>query len=124
MLHRASLLIILTVVFCSCASGILLEGFDSDTWKNDPNGCKGQRQKMVAIFQTQKELLMGLSENDLKRILGNPDKQELFVRSQKFFAYHIDPAPTCPGGKELPMTLTIRFNALGFTNEVFLENLN
>jgi len=124
MLHRSFLLLAITVVFCSCGSGILLEGFDSDTWKNDPNGCKGDRQKMAGVFQSQKELLMGLSEADLKEILGKPDKQELFVRSQKFFAYYIGPAPTCAGGQELPLTLTIRFNALGFTNEVFLENLN
>ncbi len=124
MLHKAFLLIASTIVFCSCTSGVLLEGFDGDMWKNDPNGCQGDRQKMAGVFQSQKELLMGLSENDLKEILGSPDKQELFVRSQKFFAYYIGPAPTCPSGQELPLTLTIRFNALGFTNEVFLENLN
>lgn len=124
MLHRAFLLLAFTTFLCSCASGVLLDGFDGATWKNDPNGCKGDRQKMAGIFQSQKELLMGLSESDLKEILGKPDKQELFVRSQKFFAYYIGPAPACPGGQELPLILTIRFNAIGFTNEVFLENLN
>lgn len=99
-----------------------LENFDAETWRKDANGCAGLRTGMIRAIEAQQDKIMGLRENELKDLLGKPDKQELYVRNQKFFIYYIEPGPLCENGPELPLTLHIRFNALGVTNEVFLEN--
>lgn len=117
------LLSLLALLF-SCGPSSNLEGFDAESWKKDHNGCMGLRTSMAGIFQSQQDKIKGLHENELRALLGKPDKQELYVRSQKFFVYYLEPGPLCEGGRESPLTLTIRFNSIGLTNEVFLENLN
>ena len=117
-------LLVIMVLLGSCGPAVVLEGFDETSWKNDPNGCKGARSEMMAVFQTQKDKLKGLYEPDLKKVLGKPDKTELYIRSQKFFIYYLQPSPECSNGTEQPLTLKVRFNALGYTNEIFLENLS
>lgn len=118
---RIILFLLAVLIFASCG-GEKLEGFDAEKWKTDDNGCNGQRISMKEIFEFQHEKILGLHENELKAMLGKPDKQELYVRSQKFFVYYLEPGPLCQKGNEFPLTLHIRFNSLGFTNEVFLEN--
>ena len=118
------LLLMLVSVVVSCGTSEKLQGFDAEKWKADQNGCKGLRLPMKEIFQKEQDALKGLRENELKELLGKPDKQELYVRSQKFFVYYLEPGPSCENAKDLPLTLTVRFNALGLTNEVFLENNN
>lgn len=118
------LLLMLVSFFISCGPSEKLQGFDAEKWKIDRNGCEGLRLSMKDIFREQQDEIKGLRENDLKELLGKPDKQELYVRSQKFFVYYLEPGPSCENAKDLPLTLTVRFNALGLTNEVFLENNN
>ncbi len=118
---RLILCLAMMAILVSCGSGELV-GFDADSWKNDANGCNGRRVAMKSIFEEQADKLIGLQENKLKAMLGKPDKQELYVRSQKFFVYYLEPGPLCENSTEFPLTLHIRFNSLGNTNEVFLEN--
>ena len=114
----------LVPISVSCGPSEKLQGFDAEKWKSDQNGCKELRLSMKDIFREQQDEIKGLRENELKELLGKPDKQELYVRSQKFFVYYLEPGPLCENAKDLPLTLTVRFNALGLTNEVFLENNN
>jgi hypothetical protein len=56
------------------------------------------------------------------KLLGKPDRNELFKRNQKFFLYFIDPAPECvPGDSAVVQKLVIRFNAMGLAKEVAIE---
>jgi len=121
-LKKYRLLPIIALMFYGCGLPADLNGYNDVTWKSDANGCNGDRLAMTEVFVTQKDKIKGLDEPQILRLLGKPDKQELYIRSQKFFVYYMEPGPTCENSIEPPLLLTIRFNALGYTNEVFLEN--
>lgn len=113
----------ISIVLLSCGPAAKLDGFDATVWKEDAGGCKGTRATMAEVFKTQGSKIEGLDEGDVTKLLGKPDGKELYVRSQKFLIYYLEPSPDCKNGKPEPLTLKIRFNALGYSNEVFLENL-
>lgn len=106
----------------SCGNNeITLEGVDLDVWKQDPKGCRSMRATMGVQLEKQSEKLLRLSEMEIMDLLGKPDENELFVRSQQFYRYYIDPAPSCQAGKDDPRVLIVRFNALGLSHEVSVE---
>jgi hypothetical protein len=110
-------------LLCSCGpSHPHLDGVDEPSWKNDKNGCKGERVQMIDSLLSQKEKLLGLSELDIVEVLGKPDKQELYKRNQKFYYYFIAPSPDChlPTGVD-SRQLVIRFNAVGLAKEIVIE---
>lgn len=110
-------------IFCSCGPSIPhLEDIDEAAWKNDKNGCKGERVKMIESLLSQKEKLLALSELDIVDVLGKPDKQELYKRNQKFYYYSILPSPECnPSTSADSRQLVIRFNAMGLAKEIVTE---
>ena len=64
-----------------------------------------------------------LTQEEISATLGQPDRQELASRSQKYFVYYIDPAPVCTGDSlATPLTLYIRFSAMNRASEVKYEN--
>ncbi|HMG91736.1 MAG TPA: hypothetical protein VK589_16875 [Chryseolinea sp.] len=99
-----------------------IEGLDGTTWKNDKNGCTGERSKMKDAVVSQKDKLLALSELDIVDLLGKPDQQELYKRNQKFYYYFIEPSKECnlPSG-EASLRLVIRFNAMGLAKEIVTE---
>ena len=106
----------------SCGNNeIVLEGVDTNSWKQDLKGCRGIRATMAGSIEGQRNKLLRLSEMEILDMLGKPDENELFVRSQQFYRYYIDPAPSCQAGKEDPRVLVVRFNALGVSHEVSVE---
>jgi hypothetical protein len=74
------------------------EEFNATAWKNDQNGCLGERVKLADDLEKSREKIMGMSENQIRRLLGSPDKVQLFERSQKFYIYFIEKGSQC--GKE------------------------
>ena len=98
-----------------------LDGMDLQAWKEDPHGCKELRAAMIPALGEQRDKLLRLSEMEIINLLGKPDENELYVRSQQFYRYYLEPAPECDPGKESPKVLVIRFNALGVSNEVSVE---
>jgi hypothetical protein len=104
-----------------CGKGIpTLEGIDQAVWKNDRNACKRERTLMADAITRQRSKLLSLTEIDIVRLLGNPDRNELFKRNQKFYYYFLEPAPECKldsvGSKS--RKLIVRFNAMGLAKEV------
>ena len=93
------------------------ENVDLDKWKNDKNGCKGERLKMFKLFDAQKDKLKGLSEDEILKLLGRPDRNELYKRSQKFYEYFIEPGPVCRNDSS-DLILSVRFNAVGLAKEI------
>jgi len=107
--------LILLVFMVSCGKPLpVLEGIDLYKWRNDKNGCSGNRESMGASLTSQSDKLKGLSEMDVVGLLGKPDVNELYKRNQKFFHYYVSPGPDCPEHKDLPDELIIRFNAMGY----------
>lgn len=116
--------ITIAIIFVAISCGnneITLEGVDLDVWKQDPKGCRNMRSAMGAQLENQRDKLVRLSDMEIVDLLGKPDENELFVRSQQFYRYYIDPAPSCEAGKENPRVLIVRFNALGVCHEVSVE---
>ena len=107
----------------NCGRHIELEGFDRKLWVEDQNGCNGFRISQHQIIQENQDVLLGLTSRQILRLLGKPDRNELFPRNQKFYIYIMEPGPDCVvfHDNKLPETLFIRFSAMGITQEVFLK---
>ncbi|HEV8515176.1 MAG TPA: hypothetical protein VGQ59_17965 [Cyclobacteriaceae bacterium] len=97
-----------------------LDGIDLKQWKEDRNGCNHFREKLIDTLTSQKDKLLGLSEDDVIGLLGRPDQNELYKRNEKFFKYFLEPGPTC-GSDSSEMILSIRFNSVGLAKEVVIE---
>lgn len=118
-MYRASLLLLVLVLSCTKPLPTF-EGIDLDKWRNDKNGCAGNRQTMGDALSSQSEKLKGLSEMDIVALLGKPDANELYKRNQKFYHYYVTPGPDCPDHKDIPDKLIVRFNAMGYAQLVTL----
>jgi len=98
-----------------------LEGIDLKQWKDDRFGCNGFRERSIDIFSSQKDKLKGLSEDDILKLLGRPDQNELYKRNQKFYHYYLEPSAKCDPTKQHARKLSIRFNAVDLAKEVVIE---
>jgi hypothetical protein len=117
-----SLVFVLSILFLSCGKDLpTLSGVDAAVWKDDKNGCDGKRFLMTNAIKVEKEKLLALDEGQVIKVLGRPDRNELFKRNQKFFYYFLQPAPECNLGNANPKKLVVRFNAMGLAKEVVIE---
>lgn len=117
-----SYFIVFTTLFASCSNPLpTLEGVDTEVWKADRNGCKGDRIKMMEAIDSQKEKLKKLSEMDLIELLGRPDQNQLLERNQKFYKYYLEPGSPCGQSMGDPKMLILRINAMGLTKETLLK---
>jgi hypothetical protein len=111
----------LLLVLLGCAKPLpTLEKIDLAKWKDDKWGCSKDRLATLPELVNQKEKLKGLSQDDIVRLLGRPDKNELYKRNQKFFYYYLTPGINC-GRDTTTQRLSLRFNAMGFAKEVLVE---
>ncbi len=110
-----TIIAILGLSFQSCDPLPELENFDAEAWKSDPKACAGKREALIDNLASQKDKLMGLGQNQVLKILGKPDIQELYARNQRFYIYFYLSGPQCneadadinQGG-----LVRIRFNAI------------
>jgi hypothetical protein len=116
---KRSLLFSTLLLFCfACSKPIpQLDGIDLSVWKNDAKGCKGDRVQFSKALDEQRDKLKGLSEGDLVKLLGKPDKSDLSERHEKYYTYIIHPGPEC-GQDGVTTYLEVRFNATGVSREV------
>ncbi len=111
------------LILSSCGRSLPdIEGIDITAWKNDKNGCAGERAKKKDTLLSQKDKFLALSELDIVDLLGKPDEQELYKRNQKFYYYFLKPSGDCNvTSQEQSLRLVIRFNAMGLANEIGTE---
>lgn len=98
-----------------------LKGIDAVKWKEDKNGCNQVRSSMKSAIDREKGKLLALNQVQIVKLLGQPDRNELSTRNQKFFFYFLAPGPGCENGGESADRLAIRFNAMGLAKEVAIE---
>ena len=112
-----------TVILFSCSKPLpILEEIDLQAWKDDKLACAGKRDSMFNALETQKEKLLGLSEQEIISLLGKPDENELYKRNQKFYYYFVQPSKACATSQsENPKKLVVRFNATGMAKEIGVE---
>ena len=106
-----------------------IEGLDYQTWIHDQSGCKGEREKMIALVHENKEQFLYFNQNQIISMFGKPENQTLYTRSQTIYYYHIKNSSHCSTNKEnknddKTMMLQIRFDALNRSKEVFVFNYN
>ncbi len=105
----------------ACQEDIRIDGFESQKWKADPNGCNGDRKKLMSLLLKSQKRLIGHSEMEIKAFLGKPDAQDLQTRGQKFFEYGAEGNSLCdPESSKAPTILRIRFDALDRVTEIAL----
>jgi hypothetical protein len=109
---------LLLVLLLSCSSAPTLDNFDATLWKSDQYGCQGHRVKIYSSLKAQKSKLFGLDEMEIVETLGNPDKNELSKRNQKFYYYFLEPSEKCESPSISAKRLVLRFNAVGLVKEV------
>ena len=115
---RRSLLLSILLFSISCTKSLPdIAEFDSQIWKDDPKGCKGDREQFDSPLFQQRHLLKGLSEVDIVTLLGQPDKTDLSEHHEKFYSYYMTPGPECNGAPVFHV-LEVRFNATGVSKEV------
>jgi hypothetical protein len=98
-----------------------LEGINIDQWKDDRGGCLNKRSTMVDAIRREKNKLLSLNEVQVIKVLGRPDRNELFKRNQKFYHYFLEPSEVCSAPLAKPMKLSVRFNAVGLAKEIVIE---
>ena len=117
-----SSIFILTISSCN-STGISEQDFDRMQWKNDKNGCQGERQKMLADFEKIKPQLYQLLEMSVIEVLGKPDYSNLGIHNQKKFIYFIEPrSGYCKDKKAVakPKVVQIYFDALNQAKEILI----
>lgn len=113
----------LTILILStgCLKKVTVENFDQDTWASDPKGCQSKRIELIPQINENKKKLLGLYQKDILKILGQPEEQELYKRSQTYYIYYLDAAQSCDQPVENPRKLFIRFTSLGIANELTIR---
>lgn len=94
---------------------------DLQQWKADRHGCNGYRKNTSETFLKQKEKLLGLSENQILKLIGKPDAAELYKRNQKFYYYALSADSTCSSPADPRKKVSLRFNATGLVKEIIVE---
>jgi len=100
-----------------------LKDFKSEMWKEDKNGCIGNRLNLKDELLALKHNMRGFNTGEIEDLLGKPDAQELYDRSQRYYIYFLDPGPKCEASKESPQALFVRFSAVGIANEFLVKPL-
>ena len=110
---------IFTFQNCTNHKNISENEFNAQTWKDDKNACQNKRKTLLSSFKNIAFKLKGMSEPELRRLLGSPDEIGLYKRHQKFYIYFIEAAPKCSGNLDLkPQKIYIRFSAINNVNEI------
>ena len=100
-----------------------LQQFNSEQWKSDKNGCSGERSILKNELLGLKHKMRGLKASEIENLLGKPDAQELYNRSQRYYIYFIEPGPKCDQAIDDPQGLFVRFSAVGIANEFVIRSL-
>ncbi|MBX0289781.1 hypothetical protein K3G63_04990 [Hymenobacter sp. HSC-4F20] len=123
------------VAGCLLLSGLLagcghslpeLPGFDSATWRTDSYGCQNRRTALLPVLEKHRDLLYGARVNDITRLLGHPDEEELGEQSDKVYIYYVASGLQCSTGhpRSGRARVLLRSGATGTITEVILPVLS
>ena len=118
MLRNLLLLSILTTAL-ACSNEKQLDGFDSNAWRSDPNGCQGTRIEMLAQLKERKEEMKSWNSEDVDKVLGTPDSKDLDKRNRLYYQYDILGSEKC-NTDTTKVYLQIRFNAINRADELIV----
>ncbi len=117
--------IIIILLFTACGSDTpSIEGYNDYVWKRDKYGCGEERLEMADAILEAREIIIGMREAEVLRLLGKADEQEMYSRNQKFLLYYLEPNQKCTAPentKATAKTLRVRINAIGVANELYVS---
>ena len=108
-----------------CSGPDKLGTLDLKAWRNDRGGCKGDRQGLLANFLTVSDQFKGIHVNDMGKMLGRPDVNEITDRNGKIYVYYVEQGPHCgtnTGLKSGARSVALRVNSVGMVTEVSTQN--
>ncbi|WP_229311136.1 hypothetical protein [Larkinella soli] len=100
-----------------------LGALDLVKWRQDRGGCKGVRASLVEDFKTIRQELKGTSANEVGKILGRPDIEQLADRNQKYYIYFLETGPHCrdPKIRSESRSVALRISAIGLVTEITFQ---
>lgn len=114
----------LAILF-GCSGPDSLGALDLKAWRNDRGGCKGIRQGLLVNFMTVRDQFKGIHVNDLGKMLGRPDVNEITDRNAKVYVYYVEKGPHCgdnPGARSSAKSVALRVSSIGLVTEVSTQN--
>jgi hypothetical protein len=102
-----------------------LPGFDAAAWRADPYACRDQRRTAIPALTQSKEKLYGARADDVTKLLGPPDEEELRAGTEKVYYYYLQPGTQCDSRhiRSGAPCLSLRFGPLGTVTEVLTDPL-
>lgn len=116
-----ALLSIFAILGCQ-ATAPTVDNFNAAGWKSSDSNCTF-RIDQAQILIEQREQLIGHSQEEIRELLGTPDRHEIYKRSEKFIVYYIEPGLRCADGEpdSLRSYLSIRFTSVGPAKEILIH---
>lgn len=91
-----------------------LQGFNSDLWKKDKKGCEGKRSYLAEILFAHSKTLKGIDDDEVSKLLGNPESSNWEERGKKTYYYYIQSGKQCDSNLALEGSkIAVEFDALG-----------
>ena len=122
-----SMTLLSTIFLFSCSTKHPeIKGMNYDAWVTDKYGCRGERINLVSLIDINQDKFLIYNQNEIIDILGRPENQTLFTRSQTIFYYYISYNPACEGQEtrmeDEQVKLEIRFDALNRSKSLYVHN--
>ncbi|WP_234736105.1 hypothetical protein [Tellurirhabdus bombi] len=110
-------------VLTNCSAPDRLGKLDLVKWRQDRGGCQGVRTGQIDDLKSVREELKGKMANDINKILGRPDINQLADRNQKYYVYFLERGAHCQDvqQKSTARTVALRIGAIGVVTEVTFQ---
>lgn len=114
----------IVVILTSCSPPPdRIGNLDLVKWRGDRGGCQGIRTALIDDFKAVRQELKGQSSNEVAKILGRPDSEQLDDRNQKFYIYFLEAGAHCqdPKVKTESRSVALRISAIGLVTEITFQ---
>ena len=114
----------LVLLAYACTSPSSIGNLNLELWRSDRGACKGQRTLLEENLIAVKPELLGKSSNEIGRLFGAPDLQQLGKRNLKNYIYFLESGSQCNGGKLTSQSkkAVFRFNAVSLLTEINIQH--
>lgn len=119
-----SVLALLALLTSCSAPPDNLGKLDLKKWRGDHGACKNERTGQIDDFKAEQKQLLGKLADDVGKILGRPDIQQLGERNTKFYVYFLEKGPQCEDimKKSESRKVILKFNAIGLLSEITYQS--
>jgi hypothetical protein len=119
----SGLLFSLVFIASSCSQPSKIGALDLEVWRQDRGGCEQKRLSLLEDLKSVQSELPGKSANEIGRLFGAPDIQQLGKRNLKLYVYYLESGPHCENIKNNSEAekAVFRFNAVSLLTEISIQ---